>query len=167
MDTETTVLARTEIVFSVEGHASHFAAEIEPGTTVVEFAVIAAAAGQIEEVVEVFIEDGDAPLEGPLILLEHLSARFAPLHIARPGLIRTTVEYNGRKVERPFRPNVTIARVIEWAIGKDGLDLEGGPADYQLKNDGEVLSPDQHLGQVAHDDKCVELDLVFKIKPQG
>jgi len=167
MSTDETVIDQIEVVFAVEGHMKHFAATIGPDVKVSEFAAIAAAAGQIEEMLEVFVENADAPLDGHLILIEHLSATFAPLHAARPGAIKTTVEYNGRKVERAFRPNATIGRVIEWAIGKNGLDLEGGPADYQLKYRGEVLSPDQHLGQIAHGEKSVDLFLVFKIKPQG
>jgi len=103
-------------VFAVEGHVKHFAATIGPDVKVSEFAAIAAAAGQIEEMLEVFVENADAPLDGHLVLNEHLSATFAPLHAARPGTIKTKVEYNGRKVERAFRPNTTIGRVIEWAI---------------------------------------------------
>ena len=127
----------------MEGHGRHFTVAIAPATTVMEFAKIAAEIGQINEAVEVFLEDAEDPLPGNLALLKHLSARFAPLHVARPHFIKTTVEYNARKVDRLFRPSATIARIIEWSIGKDGLNLEGGAADYQLKYKGQVLSPDQ------------------------
>ncbi len=164
---ESAMIEEVEIVFAVEGHERHFAAKAGPEMRVAEFAGIAAKAFAIDGVLEVFLEDSEEPLEGHLLLIETLSARFAPLHVGRPGAIKTTVEYNGRKVERAFRPSVTIARIIVWAIGKDGLNLEGGPADYQLKYKGHVLSPDLHLGQIARGQKQVELDLVFKIKPQG
>jgi hypothetical protein len=167
MSAEVEVIEMVEIVFAVEGHNRHFTAEIAPKTRVSEFAKIATQVGQIDEVVEVFLEDGEHPLLGELVLVENLSERFAPLHVARPGLIKTSVEYNGRRVERAFRPSATAARITEWAIGKKELNLEGGPADYQLKHKGQVLSPDQHLGQVADGHKAIELDLVFKLKPQG
>lgn len=163
----TTDRENVEVVYAVEGHTRHFTTQISPKLKVAEFAALAAKAGQLDGAVEIFLEDSEQPLNDDLVLVEHLSSRFAPLHACRPGLIKTTVNYNGRQVERAFRPNVTVAHVIRWAIGKDGLDLEGGPADYQLKHKGQVLCPDDHLGQVAHGKKCVEFDLVFKVKPQG
>jgi hypothetical protein len=62
--------------------------------------------------------------------------------------------------------------VIEWAIGAGGVQscgkpLDGTIADYQLKHDSDVLSPDDHLGQVVRGQKAVRLSLVFKVKPQG
>ena len=167
MTTDTEVIEKIEILFAVEGHKRHFQADAHPKLTVAEFAVIAAKKGEIGELVEIFVEDADDPLGPELILVEHLSAHFAPLHVARPGLIRTTVGYQTRHVEKLFRPSATIGRIIEWAIGPDGFKLEGTPADYQLKHDGVVLSADEHLGQVAGKHKAVELDLVFKVKPQG
>lgn len=167
MTPEAEVIEKTEIIFAIEGHDKHFAADIGSTTTVIDFAKIAATIGRDVELIEVFIEDEEDPLAGHLVLIECLSERFAPVHVAKPGRIKTTVEYNGRHVERPFRPSTTIARVIEWAIGKTALDLEGNPSDYQLKHKGQVLSADQHLGQVTHGHKAIELSLVFKIKPQG
>jgi hypothetical protein len=92
---------------------------------------------------------------------------FAPLHVATPGKIKTTVRYQDRHVAREFSPAVTIAAIIVWAIGPEGLNLQGDPTDFQLKLDGEVLPPDAHLGQIARGKKEVTLDLVFKVKPQG
>jgi hypothetical protein len=97
-----------------------------------------------------------------------LAAKFAPLHVARRGAtIAVTIEYNGRTITHTFRPSTTIEKIIRWAIGPDGFALEGGADDYQLKLDGNVLSPGTHLGQVPHPHHKAKLDLVFKIKPQG
>lgn len=161
------VMEKLEVVFAIEGHNGHFSAEIGPETTVIEFAKIAARVGRIDETVEVFLEDADHPLEPHLPLVERLSTRFAPLHVARHGFITAIIHYNKRRVERDFRPATTVARIIGWAISPEALNLEGGIADYQLKHKGKVLSPDDHLGQMAEGQKSVELDLVFKIKPQG
>jgi hypothetical protein len=166
------VIEKIEILFAIEGRPRHFSADAHPKMTIAEFAKLAAKEGQIEEAVDIFLEDAEAPLEGHLILIEQLPTRFAPLHVARPGKITVTVEYQGQPTEHVFQPSVTIARVIEWAIGPGGVGsngkpLEGTVADYQMKHDGEVVSPDDHLGQVARGKKAVNLALVFKVKPQG
>lgn len=102
------------------------------------------------------------------MLIEQLSVEFAPLHVARHrARIAVTVEYNGRDIEREFRPSATVERVIKWAIGPEGFSLEGDPSDFQLKLGDEILSPGTHLGQLPHPHDAVKLDLVFKIKPQG
>lgn len=158
---------RLDVLFAAEGHAGHHNAEIGRTTTVREFIDIAITKTGVEGLLEVYVENAEEPLGHDLILVEHLSIEFAPIHVARPGKIETTVRYQNRHVERAFRPAATIERVTEWAVGKHGLDLQGDPSDYQIKHDGKVLAPGSHLGQTAHGKKSVVLDLVFKIKPQG
>jgi hypothetical protein len=154
------------VAFAVEGQAGHHEAEIGATTTVKEFIDIAVTKTGIEGLLEVYVEDAEEPLGHELILIEHLSIEFAPLHVAKPGKIATTVRYQGnRHVEHEFRPAATIAKVTEWAVGK--LAPTEDPSDFQLKHDGKVLPPDSHLGQVAHGAKSIVLDLVFKVKPQG
>jgi hypothetical protein len=168
MPNDVEAVALTEILFIVQGHAEPRAHSAHPTMTVAEIAEIVARADGIEETVEVFIEDAEEPLAGELILIEHLSVEFSPLHVARHrARIAVTIEYNLQQVEREFRPNATIERITRWAIGPEGLKLEGAPSDYQLKHDGVVLPPDMHLGQIPHPHHKVKLDLVFKIKPQG
>lgn len=156
---------RLDVLFAAEGHSGHLSAEIGPTTTVREFIEIAVTKTGIEGLLEVYVENGEEPLGHDLLLLEHLSIEFAPIHIAKPGKIETTVRYQGRHVERAFRPAVTIEKVTEWAVEKLGLSED--PSDFQIKHDGKVLAPGSHLGQAAHGKKSVVLDLVFKIKPQG
>ncbi len=158
---------RLDVVFAAEGHAGHHSSEIGRTTTVREFLDIAVTKTGIEGLLEVYVENAEEPLGHDLILMEHLSVEFAPIHVAKPGKIETTVRYQNRRVEWAFRPAATIERVTEWAVGKDGLDLQGDPNDYQIKHDGKVLAPGSHLGQAAHGKKSLVLDLVFKIKPQG
>lgn len=154
-----------DILFAAEGHAAHHSAKIGRTTTVREFIDIAVTKTGVEGLLEVYIENGEEPLGHDLILLEHLSIKFAPIHVAKPGEIETTVRYQGRQVERAFRPAATIEKVTEWAVGKLGLSED--PSDFQIKYDGKVLAPDSHLGQAAHGTKSLVFDLVFKIKPQG
>lgn len=159
------VTDRVVVVFAAEGRAEHHDAEIGPAITVREFIDIAVSKTGIEGLLEVYVEDAEEPLGHELILIEHLSAEFAPLHVAKPGKIATTVRYQGRHVEHPFRPAATIGKVTKWAVGK--LAPTEDPSDFQLKHDGNVLPPDSHLGQAAHGEKAIVLDLVFKVKPQG
>lgn len=160
------VIERVVVVFAAEGDVRHYDAEIGPTTTVKEFINIAVSKTGIEGLLEVYVEDAEEPLEHGVILIEHLSIEFVPLHVAKPGKIATMVRYQGnRHVEHAFRPAATVAKVTKWAVGK--LAPTEDPNDFQLKHDGKVLPPDSHLGQVAHGEKSVVLDLVFKVKPQG
>jgi hypothetical protein len=153
------------VVFSAEGQVGHHDAEIGPTTSVKEFIDIAVTKTGIEGLLEVYVEDAEEPLGHELILVEHLSVDFAPLHVAKPGNIATTVRYQRRHVEHPFRPAATIAKVTKWAVGL--LAPTEDPSDFQLKHDGKVLPPDSHLGQAVRGEKSIVLDLVFKVKPQG
>ena len=54
------------------------------------------------------------------------------------------------------------------------IDLDFGAGAFngearwlEITVDGNVLAPDSHLGQAAHGEKSIVLDLVFKVKPQG
>lgn len=159
------VAERLDVLFAAEGHHGHHNAEIGRTTTVREFLDIVATKTGIEGLLEVYVENGDEPLGEDLVLVEHLSLEFAPLHAAKPGKIETIVRYQGRQVERGFRPPATIEKVTDWAVEELGLTED--PNDFQLKHDGQVLPPDSHLGQASHGKKSIVLDLVFKIKPQG
>ena len=72
------IVEQAEVLFSVQGHRQPFAEKVDRKITVAEFGIIAARVGAIEEVVEVFLDDADEPLEGNLVLIEQLSAEFAP-----------------------------------------------------------------------------------------
>ena len=160
------IAERLAVVFAVEGQPGHHDVDVGSGTTVKEFIDIVVSKTGIEGLHEVFVEDAQEPLHHDLVLIEHLSMEFAPLHVAKPGKIETTVRYQGsRHVEHAFRPAATIAKVTRWAVKE--LAPTEDPSDFQLKHDGKMLPPDSHLGQAAHREKSIVLDLVFKIKPQG
>ena len=156
-----------EIFFAVEGHAAHHKAQAHPAITVREFVEIAKTTSGVAELVAVYIEDAEDPLGDEFIVAEQLTVEFAPLHVATPGKIKTTVRYQRKEIERDFSPATKIETVTRWAAGEHGFNLHGDPSDFQLKHDGHVLSPDDHLGQVSHGKKHVTLELVFKVKPQG
>jgi hypothetical protein len=167
MGTDAEVVESIDVLFAVEGQAEHLNHVVDGKVRVREFVEIARSASQITELAEVYVEDADAPLGGDLVLIEYLSAEFKPLHVARPGKIKTKVRYQERHVEHDFRPAATMEKIIVWAISPHELDLKGDPSDFQLKQHGKVLGPGVHLGQVADGKKEVTLDMVFKVKPQG
>lgn len=159
------IAAPLDVIFAVEGHHAHHCAPVPPGTTVRAFTQIAITATGIDELVEVFVENGDDPLDPDLVIIEHLSVEFAPLHVGKHGKVQVTVRYQNRPVEHAFRPAATIDRITTWAM--QALGLHEDPVDFQLKHEGKVLAPDMHLGQVVKGTKTAAFDLVFKIKPQG
>lgn len=166
--TEIQEVGRVEVLFTAQGHREPFGEHVHPSITVGEFALIAARVHGIEEAVEVFLENAEEPLEATAVLIEQVTIESPPVHVARRhAKIAVTVEYNARDIERHFRPNVTVERIIRWAISPEGFNLEGDPSDFQLKLGEEVLAPDTHLGQIPHPHHAVKLDLVFKVKPQG
>jgi hypothetical protein len=160
-------IENVEIFFAVEGHAAHQQAQVHSAITVREFVEIARTKAGIAELVLVYVEDAQDSLGDELIVVEQLTVEFAPLHVATRGKIKTTVRYQRNDIEREFSPATRAETVTRWAAGPHGFNLQGDPSDFQLKHDGHVVAPDDHLGQVACGKKHVTLELVFKEKPQG
>jgi hypothetical protein len=156
-----------EIVYTTEIDKEPQMVTINREMTAKEFSkVIAKQLGFLGEMA-VFLEDKEEPLLEDDILADHLSKKFAPIHVASAGRITVTVRYQDRSIESAFMPSTTIAKIIEWAIGPTAFQLEGEAGDFQIKHNGTVEPSDRHLGQIAHGDKKLTLDLVFNFKPQG
>jgi hypothetical protein len=158
---------RIEVVYLVEGDRSPHSHEVEPSETVGAVLARLRAAHGREDLEELLLEDEEEALALELRLAEVLLDEFRLVHLAAKGKIKIFVGYNGREVEREFRPSATIARVIIWAISPEGLKLEGEPSDFQLKLGDEILTPETHVGQLSKHREPVRLALVFKVKPQG
>lgn len=157
-----------EVLFAAQGKRDHYGIPITQETTVAEFMALAVeAVGHTEDLVALYLEDGEEPLGVDLPLAAHLTQQFSPLHLGQHHQIMTAVEYNGAHVTREFKPSTTVKKVIKWAIGSDGFNLEGKPHDFQLKYKGEVVPPDTHLGQIWNRLEKLKFKLVFKVKPQG
>jgi len=156
-----------EVVFTVTGNRRPDSVGVGPATTVAEFVSLVARKHGVAESLDLFLEDAEGPLPGDVILVEHLAGEFAPLHVGHRPKVKVKVEYRIGHHDREFSRATTILRITEWAISPQAFGLEGTAADYDLKHDGKVVSPDTHLGQVAHGAKEVTFALVFKEKPQG
>lgn len=158
---------KVEIVYTTEIDKEPQMVTINREMTVKEFSKVVTEQLGFPGERSVFLEDQNEPLHEDDILVDHLSEKFAPIHVASAGSITVTVRYQEKSLDSAFKPSITIAKIIEWAIGSTGFQLEGGVGGFQIKYNGIVEPTDRHLGQVAHGDKKVTLDLVFNIKPQG
>src|SRR5208337_4637580 len=134
------------VFFAVEGERRPRKLILEPGTKAHEFLSIVVSETGRSELCEVLIEDADDSL-APHAPLEH-GEGFKLFHVATRGLIRVIVIFNGLAHETDMRPNATVAKIVGWAV--NAFHLEGDAGDFQLKSNGEIFAPGEHLGQIAH-----------------
>lgn len=84
--------------------------------------------------------------------------------------VEVTVRYGGKEKDRAFAPGVRLARVLRWATGDKGFDLDPGDADeLTLQLCGSDTRPDlsEHLGSFAHPGCSTCFDVVPKDRFQG
>lgn len=155
---------KIEVAIAVEGELEPKVVSLRPEATIADLLKALKAEG-LQDLEEVSIEDEDEALDPKALLSEILKDAFRVLHVGKRGKIEVGVTFNGRRIEKAFRPSATLRKVTRWAV--ETLDLTGKPSDFQLKLDGVVQPPETHVGQIAKGRKTVELALVMKIKPQG
>lgn len=156
-----------ELVLAIEGERGPRQIQVSRSATAKEVIEAVVLETKRTELTEIFLEDEEDCLVEEHRVVELVIEEFRLVHVASKGKITVTVVYNSRQVHRDFAPSVTIETIIAWAISPSALNLEGVPAEYQLKLGSEVLPPDLHLGQVAKGEKKIAFSLVFRIKPQG
>lgn len=155
-----------EVLFAVEGERKPRSLALPVEVTAAAFLERVVALTGRTELVEVLIEDEEVTIQDDQILFERIVVdEFKLVHVATKGKIKVDVTFNGKTKDSEFRPSATMEKIIKWAMG--AFQLEGEPADFQLKLGDEVLAAGQHLGQIAEGKKTVRLNLVMKIKPQG
>lgn len=155
-----------EVLFTIEGVRKPLSLAVALATTVGQFLELVRQTHGRIDLIEILIEDEDAPLGVDEIIVARLTRDdFRLIHVATAGEIEVTVVFNGHPKHHKFRPNATMERIVKWAL--KAFELEGDPSDFQLKHGDEILPAGEHLGQVAHGKKEVKLSLVMKIKPQG
>jgi DNA-directed RNA polymerase subunit K/omega len=78
---------------------------------------------QIEDDLHLFERDGDDPL------VDDIKGRKAIRLVAhRARQIEVEVRYEHREKKRAFAPAKTVFRVLQWAVGKHGFDLDATAA---------------------------------------
>lgn len=156
-----------EIVYVADGDLAQ-RSHVTPGSTRVSdlVALLASQLGR-PELDTLYLEDADKALKPKDEIGKVLGEDFVVLHLGGKHDVEVVVLFNGQDAKTKFARGVTMRTVIDWAVSKKGLGLEGDPSDFQLKLADDVQPPERHVGQVAHDREPVRLSLVFKIKPQG
>lgn len=156
-----------EVVLSVIGDREPKGRGVGLAATVAELlAGVRADLGR-DDLIAVFVEDVEIPLEGGRKVLEIVDITTVVLHVSDRHTLDLEVIYNGAVKKRTFAPSATVRKATAWAISPEAFNLTGTASDFQLKLGDEVLAPEIHLGQIAHGPGPVKLHLVFKIKPQG
>lgn len=111
--------------------------------------------------VHVFERDRDEPI-GP----EIEKKKALSLHAHRCHRVHVAVRYDHRTLEHKFSPAATVFRVLQWAIGKHGFNLDDtakSKARLMLPGASEPLPNDTLVGRlVKHRDCSLTLDLTLK-----
>lgn len=119
-----------------------------------------------------WLENADDPLErGQGLRAAGMSER-AHVHLSKCAEVHVTVRYPGapNPIERDFKPNQTIARVFEWAAGKDGFDLtptEKAKHALGICDTTTEADKDEHVGTFASDKCKACFDLAPKERFEG
>lgn len=119
----------------------------------------------------IFLEDDDDdPVDEGARIAPHAAKHGGvKVHVHRCKQVDVSVTYNGRTVERRFRPAATLARVKRWAADefKLGRD-EVGEHVLQLSGTTERPPANTHVGALAKCPDCrVGLDLVPNERVNG
>ncbi len=155
------------LVLAIQGMAKPIELEVPETATAADIlASIRERTGR-DDLVELAFEDDDEAVDDGDRVVESLRREFRVLHASTRQRVTVILKYEGQRRERIFRPNATIRRVIGWAISEEGFNLEGKPAEFQIKLGDRVLPPDMHVGQAARGACELSAALVHNVKPQG
>jgi hypothetical protein len=119
---------------------------------------------------DLWIEDGGKPLETESTLAEAGITQRGHVHISRCKRVEVSVRYGGDTKTKRFPPGTTVARVFNWATGKQGFDLTATEvAKHTLGLCDTLTQPDksEHIGSLADHDCSVCLDLAPKERFEG
>ena len=173
-------MASLQIFVQGEGKREIRVLELPPHSTVHELAKAAQSHGlapfsvsdkEAGDTVAVYAEGGDAALPAGATLEAVGVGNHSSVHLSRCTRVSVTVHYNGRNVSETFGPGVPMRRVKEWAVGKNGFDLNPvDAAEHALQLTGTSDRPDEdvHIGSLVGTSGCqVEFDLVAKVRVEG
>jgi hypothetical protein len=116
---------------------------------------------ELEETHDIFERDGNEPV-GPEIEKKKHIALVA--HRCKHVLVK--VRYEHRTIEHHYRPSATVFRVLQWAIGKKGFNLDDtakAKANLMLPDATEPLPKNDVIGRFVKHGHCeLTLDLTLK-----
>ncbi|ANK95502.1 MULTISPECIES: hypothetical protein [Rhizobium] len=92
--------------------------------------------------------------------------RAITLLVHRCRHIAVTIRYGGETHEREFSPAATVLRILHWAVGKHGFNLDdnaAAKANLIVQGSDQPLPKDVMIGRFAAHPGCgVALDLTLK-----
>jgi hypothetical protein len=169
----------TEIEVMVEGEGLEDVEiiRIPQGATAREIvAAVAQKVGFSGEEAVLLVEDSDVPVDLSLVITED-TAGGKIHHVHRAKKIAVKVFYKHLEKEKHFPPSARVQRVLDWAVGKDGFNIDPTIApDMELALHDDKIPDDQkkplpknaHIGRyVHHPHHCLELDLIRGKVPNG
>jgi len=158
------------ILVEGEGLANVQEVVLVHGTALREITVaVASKAGFASEEAFLFVEDEDTPLDLALAVDENFD-RKRVYHVHRARTVEIIVHYNGRVKTRGFAPSTRVQRVLAWAIGADGFNIDPPIApEMELAIEGQTaeLPGGAHIGRYARHQLKLELNLIRGVVPNG
>ena len=160
-----------EVLVDGEGLADVAAISLPHGAPGRELiAAVAARGGFPAEEAFLFVEDEDEELDiAVLVVDERLSGRVH--HVHRAKWIEVEVFYMGNDKKKEFRPAARVQRVLDWAVGPHGFNIDPTIApemELALHGHTEALPKNAHIGRfVHHPHHGLALDLIRGVVPNG
>jgi hypothetical protein len=117
-----------------------------------------------------FAEDDERPIDIACALIdESFSGRTH--HVHRLPCVSTIVFYQQRHLEHAFSPAARVNRVLEWAVGCKGFNIDASIApemELALHGSDKVLPRNAHIGRyIQHPHHELKVDLVRGVIPNG
>jgi hypothetical protein len=117
-----------------------------------------------------FAEDGTEPISATEVAVSKESAH-GLFHVHRARQIAVTVNYSGGSKEKEFTPATRVQVVLDWAVGRDGFNIDPAIApEMELALQGQTtpLPRQAHIGRfVRHPAHELKLDLIRGVIPNG
>jgi hypothetical protein len=147
------------IEVEIEGHGQVELIEVEGGDLDAVLSKVRALAALGE--IHVFERGADEPISGDI---RHKKALSVVAHRCRRVEVQVQWEHHTRAHQ--FAPSATIFRVLQWAIGKRGFDLDDtarAKANLILPGTDLPLPPDDVIGRLVQHPHCrLVLDLTLQ-----
>lgn len=160
-----------EVIVEGEGLADLATIRLPHGAAGQELiAAVAARGGFPAGEASLFVEDEDEELDASkLIVDERMSGRVH--HVHRAKQIEVTVFYGKEERRKAFRPAARVQRVLDWAVGRHGFNIDPAIApemELALHGQQDPLPKTAHIGRfVRHPQHKLEVDLIRGVVPNG
>lgn len=117
-----------------------------------------------------FVEDVEEPIDLTLVIAED-KCRGTVHHVHRARHVEVSVFYQGHHKGKRFSPSARVQRVLDWAVGPQGLNIDRAIApemELALHGSTTALPRNAHIGRfVRHPHHELALDLIRGIVPNG